>query len=211
MPKDNFTPDFAFEREQIAADRWPCAGVDEAGRGPLAGPVVAAAVVLDPGNIPDGLDDSKKLSSTKRADLFDTIISSALAVAVSSVSAEAIDNSDIRKAALSAMTSAVCGLAVMPKFALIDGRDIPKGLPCGAQALIKGDGRSQSIAAASIIAKVLRDRMMARAGMLYPAYGLRNHAGYGTAAHRKAIEDHGGVKRLHRFSFSPLRQRKLEI
>ncbi len=198
-------PDFSLEASAKAAGNWPCAGVDEAGRGPLAGPVVAAAVILDPHLVPFGLNDSKQLSAKKRDVLFNAIMRDAVAVSVGSVSAETIDETDIRQATLAAMKQAVRGLAVAPRYALIDGRDVPDGLPCDAEAVIKGDGRSQSIAAASIVAKVLRDRMLRRAGSAYPAYGLQSHAGYGTAAHREAIQTHGGVARMHRFTFSPLR------
>lgn len=185
------------------------AGIDEAGRGPLAGPVVAAAVVLNPKNIPDGLDDSKRLTPQRREELFDIITDTAFACAVASVSAPAIDASDILRAALEAMRRAVCGLAVLPGHALIDGRDVAPGLPCPATALIKGDQRSVSIAAASILAKVTRDRMMAQTGQYYPLYGLETHAGYGTEFHRNAMETHGPVVGLHRFSFSPLKDRQV--
>lgn len=183
------------------------AGMDEAGRGPLAGPVVAAAVILDPGDLPEGLDDSKRLKASAREKLFDTILAKSLAVAVCSVSAEEIDRTDIRKASLAGMARAAHALAVAPGYALADGRDVPEDLPCPGRALIKGDQRSMSIAAASIVAKVMRDRMMAQAGATHPAYGLESHAGYGTAAHRDAIAAHGGVARLHRFSFAPLKDR----
>lgn len=208
MPEGGQCPDFSLELDAMGAGAWPCAGVDEAGRGPLAGPVVAAAVILDPGNIPQGLDDSKRLSAAWRDCLFGKIVETAVSISLSAQSAESIDDSDIRKAALIAMAHAVRSLAIRPGFALIDGRDVPENLPCKARAVVKGDGRSQSIAAASIVAKVLRDRMMACAGNSYPAYGLENHAGYGTAAHRAAIWKHGGVKRLHRFSFSPLKTKR---
>lgn len=183
-------------------------GIDEAGRGPLAGPVVAAAVILNPKKIPDGLDDSKRLTAQRREELFDIITETALACAVSSISAPVIDATDILKAALEAMRRAVCGLAILPGHALIDGRDVAPGLPCPATALIKGDQRSVSIAAASILAKVTRDRMMAQTGKYFPLYGLEMHAGYGTEFHRNAMEAHGPVVGLHRFSFSPLKQRQ---
>ncbi|RCW87959.1 RNase HII [Phyllobacterium bourgognense] len=184
------------------------AGIDEAGRGPLAGPVVAAAVILNPKKIPEGLDDSKRLTSQRREELFDIITETALACAVSSISAPVIDATDILKAALEAMRRAVCGLAILPGHALIDGRDVAPGLPCPATALIKGDQRSVSIAAASIIAKVTRDRMMAQTGEYFPLYGLEMHAGYATEYHRNAMEAHGPVVGLHRFSFSPLKERQ---
>ena len=184
------------------------AGIDEAGRGPLAGPVVAAAVILNPKKIPKGLDDSKRLTPQRREELFDIITETALACAVSSISAPVIDATDILKAALEAMRRAVCGLAILPGHALIDGRDVAPGLPCPATALIKGDQRSVSIAAASILAKVTRDRMMSQTGKYFPLYGLEMHAGYGTEFHRNAMEEHGPVVGLHRFSFSPLKERQ---
>lgn len=183
-------------------------GIDEAGRGPLAGPVVAAAVILNPKKIPDGLDDSKRLTAQRREELFDIITDTALACAVASISAPAIDATDILKAALEAMRRAVCGLSILPGHALIDGRDVAPGLPCPATALVKGDQRSVSIAAASILAKVTRDRMMAQTGKYFPLYGLESHAGYGTEFHRNAMETHGPVTGLHRFSFSPLKDRQ---
>lgn len=198
-------PDFSFERHAIEAGEWPLAGMDEAGRGPLAGPVVAAAVVLDPANIPDGLDDSKRLNSDQRETLFSRILATALGVSFASISATSIDASDIRKASLEAMRRSLCGLPVPPLFALADGKDIPPGLPCPARALVKGDQRSQSIAAASVVAKVVRDRMMIRAGMVFPQYGFEKHKGYGTAAHRDAAAQAGCADRLHRLSFAPFR------
>ena len=196
-------PDFSLEREAGAPARL-IAGTDEAGRGPLAGPVVAAAVILHPERTPDGLDDSKKLSEARREALFDQILSSAI-VAVASSGPAHIDNTDIRKASLDAMRRAIAALPESPDHALIDGRDVPSGLICPARAVIKGDARSLSIAAASIVAKVTRDRMMARAANEFPAFGFDRHAGYGTAAHRKAIADNGPCP-LHRMSFRPMRR-----
>jgi ribonuclease HII len=198
-------PDFSFETKARAEGLWPVAGMDEAGRGPLAGPVVAAAVVLDPRNIPDGLDDSKRLSHAQREAVFDAILGSALGVAMASVSAEGIDAGDIRKASLEAMRRALCGLPVRPMLALADGRDVPPGLPCPGRALVKGDQRSQSIAAASIVAKVVRDRMMAGCGKRHVHYGFEVHMGYATRRHRAAIGEHGPLERLHRVSFAPFR------
>ncbi|MER8950846.1 ribonuclease HII [Mesorhizobium sp. M0701] len=198
-------PDFSFETKAMAEGLWPVAGMDEAGRGPLAGPVVAAAVVLDPANIPDGLDDSKRLTHLQREALFLKILGSALAVSMASVSAEGIDASNILKASLEAMRRAVAGLSIRPKLALADGRDVPPGLPCEGKALIKGDQRSQSIAAASIVAKVLRDRMMCGCGSHHARYGFELHMGYATVRHRTAIDLHGPVARLHRASFAPFR------
>ena len=200
-------PDYSAELALMKAGHRHVAGMDEAGRGPLAGPVVAAAVILDPNDLPVGLDDSKRLKAGAREALFLTILAKALAVSICSVAAEEIDRTDIRKASLAAMARATHALAIPADYALADGRDVPEGLPCPGRAMIKGDQRSMSIAAASIVAKVMRDRMMACAGHAHPAYGLENHAGYGTAAHREAIVAHGGVPRLHRFSFAPLKDR----
>ncbi|WP_457301211.1 ribonuclease HII [Phyllobacterium sp. P5_D12] len=208
LPIEPGKPDFASERKLMRSGIELIAGIDEAGRGPLAGPVVAAAVILNPKKIPKGLDDSKRLTAQRREELFDIITETALACAVSSISAPVIDATDILKAALQAMRRAVCGLAILPGHALIDGRDVAPGLPCPATALIKGDQRSVSIAAASILAKVTRDRMMAQTGKYFPLYGLEMHAGYGTEYHRNAMEAHGPVVGLHRFSFSPLKERQ---
>jgi ribonuclease HII len=197
-------PDFSSELKAKKAGYWPVAGLDEAGRGPLAGPVVAAAVILDPDNIPDGLNDSKKLTAKKRELLFDQIMATSH-VSICSNSAKYIDQSDIRKASLDAMRKAFYGLEIKAEFALVDGRDIPHGLNVHANALVKGDGRSLSIAAASIIAKVTRDRMMEYAGELYPEYGFEKHAGYGTKVHREAIDKYGPCP-IHRFSFKPIRK-----
>ncbi len=183
----------------------PVAGLDEAGRGPLAGPVVAAAVILDRDRIPEGLDDSKRLSAEEREALAGQIFDAALAVSVASLCAGSIDGSNILKASLEAMRRALDGLCLRPAYALADGRDIPPGLPCPCRAVIKGDQRSQSIAAASIVAKVVRDRMMVRTGTLMPHYGFDSHVGYATERHRSAILAHGPVVRLHRMSFSPFK------
>ncbi len=195
-----------FELELIArrAGHWPVAGADEAGRGPLAGPVVAAAVILDPERIPDGLNDSKQLTAARREELFVEILATAT-VSIASSSAGRIDTTDIRKASLDAMRRAICALAVPASYVLTDGLDVPTGLACPGKAVVKGDARSFSIAAASIVAKVTRDRMMARAGVVFPAYGFAAHAGYGTAQHRAGIEEHGPCP-LHRMSFRPLRK-----
>jgi len=198
-------PDFAFERKAMKRGLWPLAGLDEAGRGPLAGPVVAAAVVLNPARIPDGLDDSKRLTAEARETLFAAILGSALGVAVASVSAAGIDRVNILRASLEAMRRAFCGLPTRAVHALVDGRDVPPGLPCGAEALVKGDQRSQSIAAASIVAKVMRDRMMENCGRRHAGYGFESHMGYATARHRNAIGEHGALPRLHRVTFAPFR------
>ena len=181
-------------------------GVDEVGRGPLAGPVGVAAVILDPRRIPPGLDDSKALTATKREALNTLILESALAVALAFAPASEIDAYNIRGATLRAMARAVAALSLHPDLALIDGRDSPPGLVWSAEAVIGGDSKSVSIAAASIVAKVTRDRLMARLDAHYPAYGFARHAGYPTAAHRIALTECGPCV-LHRRSFTvkPLR------
>lgn len=197
-------PDFSIELMARKAGHWPVAGTDEAGRGPLAGPVVAAAVILDPDKIPDGLNDSKKLTLKQRDALFEAIMRTSV-VSIASSGPRHIDERNILRASLDAMRRAVAGLEIPAAYVLADGRDVPPGLTCPGKAVIKGDARSVSIAAASIIAKVTRDRMMARSGLVYPEYGFAKHAGYGTAAHRAGIETHGPCP-LHRMSFRPLRK-----
>lgn len=204
LPKE---PDFSLEKRLLGKRFRHIAGVDEVGRGPLAGPVVTAAVILDCNNIPSGLNDSKKLSAKKRDKLYEIILETALAVSICSLSATTIDRTDIRKAALEAMRRAVMGLFVKADYVLVDGRDIPPNMALPAEALIKGDGRSLSISAASIVAKVTRDRLMEKVGQAYPAYGFEKHVGYGTFFHRSVIETVGPVERLHRFSFAPIKGR----
>lgn len=203
FPDLPLVPDFSLESRARKCALWPVAGTDEAGRGPLAGPVVAAAVILDPERIPEGLNDSKKLSAAQREVLYDRILSEAT-VSIASSSPKRIDLIDIRKASLDAMRRAVAGLGLEARHVLADGRDVPMGLTCSGEAVVKGDARSVSIAAASIIAKVMRDRMMVRAGLVYPDYGFEVHAGYGTDRHRSAIATHGPCP-LHRMSFRPLK------
>lgn len=181
----------------------PVAGVDEAGRGPLAGPVVASAVILDPKRIPKGLNDSKQLTAARREELYEEILATA-EVSIASLSHGSIDRFNILRASLEAMRRAVASLPKAARFVLVDGRDVPAGLSCPAKALIKGDARSFSIAAASIVAKVTRDRMMRAAGTSYPHYGFEQHAGYATEAHRSAIDVHGPCP-IHRMSFSPFK------
>ena len=196
-----------FARETLARTQglWPVAGVDEVGRGPLAGPVVAAAVILDPDNIPDGLADSKQLSAARRAALCEVILKTALGIGLASVTAREIDASNIRLATLLAMKRAVAALPLAPRLVLVDGRD-PADVPCACEAIIKGDGSVASIAAASIVAKVTRDSMMARLGLVWPVYGFARNAGYGTLAHRDAIALSGPCP-AHRFSFAPVKGR----
>ena len=166
---------------------------------------MAAAVVFDGAQIPAGLDDSKRLSPEDREALFPAIMASAHAVSVASVAAQGVDRINILRASLEAMRRAVCGLAVRPALVLVDGRDLPPGLACPGEALIKGDQRSQSIAAASIVAKVVRDRMMEGCGRRHQQFGFESHMGYATVRHRRAIEVHGAVHRIHRLSFAPFR------
>lgn len=175
-------------------------GVDEAGRGPLAGPVYAAAVILSPENPIAGLNDSKKLSEKKREALFDIIIEEAAAYCIASASVEEIETYNILGATYLAMSRAVAGLAVQPALALIDGNRIPPQLSIPAQAIVKGDALSESIAAASILAKVSRDRVLKDLDNQYPQYGFAVHKGYGTAAHTAAIRQFGPCPE-HRPSF----------
>ena len=197
-------PHFRHEKALLAAGVWPVAGVDEAGRGPLAGPVTAAAVILDPKKMVRGLDDSKKLSSAARNELYDLICARALAVGVGMASAEEIDRVNIRNATLLAMRRALQALALPPAHALIDGNASPREAPCPVQTIVKGDAISLSISAASIIAKVTRDRLMERLHEAWPLYGFADHMGYGTPAHLAALKAHGPCP-YHRFSFAPVR------
>jgi ribonuclease HII len=199
-----------FDREQrlMARGMWPVAGVDEVGRGPLAGPVVVAAVVLDPERIPDGLADSKLLPAEERERLYDLILMSSH-VAVASVPARDIDATDIRKATLAAMGRALGALPVTPAMALVDGIDRPAAC-CPVEAVVKGDATVASIAAAAIVAKVTRDRMMRRLCTRFPAYGFSRHKGYATPEHRAAIALHGPCP-FHRMSFAPLKADVEEI
>jgi ribonuclease HII len=180
------------------------AGVDEAGRGPLAGPVAAAAVILDPRRIPAGVADSKTLTEAAREQAFEAILAEALAVSFCLLPPAEIDRLNIRGATLEAMRRAVAGLSLAPTLVLVDGRDVPPGLACPARAIIGGDGSEPAVGAASIVAKVMRDRLMARLGAEIPAYGFEVHKGYGTVKHRQAIARHGGLAH-HRMSFAPFR------
>ena len=178
-------------------------GVDEAGRGPLAGPVFAAAVILDPAKPIQGLADSKKLSAKKRDYLYAEIIANALAYSITSASIEEIDCLNILQATLKAMQQAVLDLKVLPDIVLIDGTHAPK-LPYKTQTIIQGDAKVQEISAASILAKVARDRLMLEMDKLYPEYGFAKHQGYGTKQHLLAIEKHGATP-IHRMSFAPMK------
>ena len=180
------------------------AGVDEVGRGPLAGPVVTAAVILDPENPISGLADSKVLSEKRREILFEEIQQKAIAWAIGRAEVEEIDEINILQATMLAMQRAVAGLSPQPEHVLVDGNRCP-ALPCSAEAIIKGDGRVPAISAASIIAKVTRDREMVLLDRQYPGYGLAGHKGYPTKAHVAALQELG-VTPIHRRSFSPVRQ-----
>ncbi|MDB5734431.1 MAG: ribonuclease [Alphaproteobacteria bacterium] len=196
-------PHYIYESRLLKTMAGPICGVDEAGRGPLAGPVVAAAVILDRKRIPKGLNDSKQLREEEREDLFPRILEMAVAVGVGEASVDEIDLLNIRMATHQAMARAVRALAVAAQFALVDGNDAP-ALPCRCDTLIKGDGRSVSIAAASIVAKVTRDRLMVRLHDEHPHYNWKNNKGYGTPDHYSGMRSHG-VTVHHRRSFSPVR------
>lgn len=180
------------------------AGVDEVGRGPLCGPVVTAAVILDPARPIEGLNDSKKLSEKKRETLFQEIKEKALAWCIARADVEEIDELNILHATMLAMQRAVAGLDVKPTLALIDGNRCPK-LPCQAEAVIKGDGKVPEISAASILAKVARDQEMAEMEKLYPGYGIGGHKGYPTKMHMEALKKLGATP-IHRRSFKPVRE-----
>lgn len=175
-------------------------GVDEAGRGPLAGPVYAAAVILSPDRPIDGLNDSKKLSEKKREALYDVIVERAEAFCIASASVAEIEEHNILGATYLAMSRAVQGLSLAPDLALIDGNRIPPQLGVAAQTVVKGDAQSESIAAASILAKVTRDRLLIELDANYPQYGFAVHKGYGTAAHTAALKEYGPCPE-HRPSF----------
>lgn len=181
------------------------AGADEAGRGPLAGEVVAAAVILDPKLPISGLADSKKLSEKKRERLFDEIKDKALAYGIASASIEEIDQINILHASMLAMSRAIALLPIKPEHVLIDGNRLPPNLPCPAEAVVKGDARQAAISAASILAKVTRDRDIVKSAELYPEYGFEKHKGYPTAVHLDAIRLYG-ITPIHRRSFAPVKK-----
>lgn len=195
-------PDFSLEAAAIALGATRVAGVDEVGRGPLAGPVTAAAVVLNPDDIPFGLNDSKKLTARRREALFDEIIARA-AVSVAHASVAEIDRLNILRASHLAMERAITALDPSPDHVLIDGNLLPKGLSLPAEAVVKGDGRALSIAAASIVAKVTRDRIMVDLSQQHPGYGWERNAGYPSKSHISALQDLG-VTPHHRRSFRPV-------
>ncbi|MCC5967887.1 MAG: ribonuclease HII [Natronohydrobacter sp.] len=197
-------PDFSHELHLSRNGAQWIVGVDEVGRGPLAGPVTAAAVRLNPEDLPQGLQDSKRLSAKLREALFGQIMLCA-EVGIGHASPAEIDEINILQATYLAMTRAIAVLPRAPDHLLIDGNRLPRDLPCPAQAVVKGDGKVMSIAAASIIAKVTRDRIMADLGRRYPGYGWAENAGYPTKRHINAIADLG-VTPEHRRSFAPIRK-----
>ncbi|MGD8310856.1 MAG: ribonuclease HII [Chromatiales bacterium] len=212
MPAGRLRPDFRapdfsapdFSAEDSLGGLAPVCGVDEAGRGPWAGPLVAAAVVLDRRLVPAGLDDSKKLSRRRREALYDAICAgAAIGIGVGIAGVAEIDAHNVLGANDIAMRRAVAALAPLPAMALIDGNRVPPGLPCRAAALVGGDARSLSVAAASIVAKVTRDRIMAELAAAHPGYGWENNQGYGTAEHQAALI-RLGVTPHHRRSFKPI-------
>jgi len=203
-PKDVIgvaAPSFCRERALIKRGVWPVAGCDEAGRGPLAGPVVAAAVVLDPKRIPKGIDDSKRLTPERREELFEEICATA-SFAVAFGSPARIDRDNILRASLWALARAVHALPEMPRHVFVDGRD-RLDTPCDCDAVIGGDGLVLSIAAASIIAKVSRDRLMCKLAQDCPGYGFESHKGYGVPEHLAAL-DRLGPSVHHRRFFAPV-------
>ena len=202
MSKTKLIPDFSFEQQAHAQGYLRVAGVDEVGRGPLAGPVTAAAVVLDPTRIPDGLNDSKQLSAKRRAALLEEVLQHA-DVCVAHASVAEIDEHNILRASHIAMLRAVQGLKPPADFALIDGNMVPRGLNIPAETVVKGDARSVSIAAASIAAKIARDEIMQQLGAEFPGYGWETNAGYPTATHKAALTQLG-VTPHHRRSFKPV-------
>ena len=199
MPDDIRRPDFSHE---AAAARRPVCGIDEVGRGPLAGPVVAAAVILDPAAIPDGLDDSKRLTAVRRGELLLAIEATAI-VGIGQASVAEIAAMNILQASFLAMRRAVAGLGRRPALALVDGHLHPPGLGCETRPIVGGDGLALSIAAASIVAKVTRDRLMVALSQQFPGYGWETNMGYGTRAHTDALA-RLGVTPHHRSGFAPI-------
>lgn len=199
MRHDELPDLWLLERERIAQGIAPVAGVDEAGRGPLAGPVCAAAVILPPELEIPGLNDSKKLSDKHRRALYDIIVSEAVTYGIAMADAQEIDTVNILQATFNAMERAMWKLTEAPALVLVDGNRT-RPFPYPAEAVVKGDGRSASIAAASILAKVTRDRLMEELAETYPQYGFEIHKGYGTRAHYDALRAHGPCP-IHRRTF----------
>lgn len=190
-------------------DKYGCmlAGVDEAGRGPWAGPVVAAAVILDRDKLSalTRLDDSKKLPENTREELFDIVISSSISYCIRGVSSARIDSSDILSATMLAMSGAISGLKVMPEKILVDGNRLPSAPGFCMEAVVDGDAKSLAVAAASVLAKVHRDRIMRKFDAIYPGYGFSSHKGYGTAKHEEALKKLG-ICPIHRKSYKPVKK-----
>jgi ribonuclease HII len=195
---------------RFAAGCATVAGVDEAGRGPLAGPVVAAAVVLEPDRRWTGMDDSKKLDSAQREALFARVLQGTRAFSWSVIGAREIDRVNIRRASLEAMRRAVTRLRVAPELVLVDGLDPVPGLEGAQRAVVDGDATMLSIAAASVVAKVVRDRIMTALDRVWPDYGFARHKGYGTPEHLEALDRHGPCP-LHRFTYAPVAMVKLSL
>ena len=193
-------PDYEFEKAAALSGFSCICGVDEAGRGPLAGPVCAAAVILPEGAVIEGLDDSKKLTEKKRERLYDIIKQTAVAYSVAYGTLEEIETVNILEATYLAMNRAIEGLNVKPDFALIDGNRVPRGIKIPCETVVKGDTRSMSIAAASVLAKVTRDRLMLEYDKKYPEYNFKKHKGYGTKEHTELIRQYGPCE-IHRLSF----------
>ena len=193
-------PDYEFEKAAALSGFSCICGVDEAGRGPLAGPVCAAAVILPEGAVIEGLDDSKKLTEKKRERLYDIIKQTAVAYSVAYGTLEEIETVNILEATYLAMNRAIEGLTVKPDFALIDGNRIPRGIKIPCETVVKGDSRSMSVAAASVLAKVTRDRLMLEYDKKYPEYNFKKHKGYGTKEHTELIRQYGPCE-IHRLSF----------
>lgn len=193
-------PDYEFEKAAVNSGFSCICGVDEAGRGPLAGPVCAAAVILPEGAVIEGLDDSKKLTEKKREKLYDIIKETAVAYSVAYGTLEEIETVNILEATYLAMNRAIEGLSVKPDFALIDGNRVPRGINIPCETIVKGDSKSMSVAAASVLAKVTRDRLMLEYDKKYPEYNFKKHKGYGTKEHTELIKQYGPCE-IHRLSF----------
>jgi ribonuclease HII len=202
-------PTDRYERRAKRKGATLVAGVDEAGRGPLAGPVVAAAVIFETRRYPDGIDDSKRLTALARARLYDQIIAKAI-VSVCVASRARVDRMNILRASLWAMSRAVRGLSRAPDHVMVDGNMLPPDIACRCEAIVDGDALSISIAAASIIAKVTRDRLMTEVGKAFPDYGFANHVGYSTPEHFAALREFGPCPH-HRRSFAPVMAQQLEL
>lgn len=193
-------PDYEFEKAAVNSGFSCICGVDEAGRGPLAGPVCAAAVILPAGAVIEGLDDSKKLTEKKRERLYDIIKQTAVAYSVAYGTLEEIETVNILEATYLAMNRAIEGLNVKPDFALIDGNRVPRGIKIPCETIVKVDSKSMSVAAASVLAKVTRDRLMLEYDKKYPEYNFKKHKGYGTKEHTELIKQYGPCE-IHRLSF----------